>query len=104
MATQGEPTVRLRLTRDSVCMADDIDAPHERDVEVLTFTDPVVLVTALLGYLPYVGGSGHSWTCALNDQPIATIEGNGGRVRAETQEVIYSESNHVHLSYSSAPW
>ena len=29
------------LTRDSVCEADDCDAPHEKAIKIYSFTDPV---------------------------------------------------------------
>ena len=95
-----------RLTRDSVAAGDDgIDAPHEREVEGRSFTDPVALVDHLHpGFLPTVAGLGHSWSCRLNGQLIATIRGNGASVEAEVPEVRYGDANHVHFSYSSAQW
>ena len=99
------PTVTLRLTRDSVAAGDDVDAPHERQVEVHSFVDPVALVNHLhSGYLPTVAGIGHSWSCKLNGHRIATIQGNGVSVQAEVREVRYEDGNHVHFSYSSARW
>ena len=94
----------LRLTRDSVAAGDDgIDAPHEREVEVRSFTDPVALVDHLHpGFLPTVAGLGHSWSCRLNGRPIATIRGNGMSIEAEVREVHYGDANHVHFSYSPA--
>ena len=102
MAARGKPTVRLRLTRDSVGMADDVDAPHERTVEVPAFADPAALATSLLRYVPHFPtgwAPGHWWTCEVNEQPVATVGGDGPRVRALVPEVIYGESNHVHFSY-----
>lgn len=102
---KGRPTVILRLTRDSVAAGDDVSAPHEREVEVHSFLDPVALINHLRsGYLPSVAGTGHSWSCELNGKRIATIQGNGADVRPEVREVSYEDANHVHFSYSSAPW
>lgn len=99
-------SVTLRLTRDSVAMGDDVDAPHERVVEVPAVADPVALVRSLVpGYLANVFGLGHSWTCALNGRTIATIAGNGPSVRAEVREVTYAAgANDVHFRYTSAIW
>jgi hypothetical protein len=64
--------IRIKLTRDSVCAGDDIDAPHERIVEVYSFTDTHSFVNQFAtGYLPSVNGYGHSWTAYLNGNPIA---------------------------------
>ena len=102
---QGRPTVTLRLTRDSVAAGDDIHAPHEREVEVHSFADPVALVNHIHpGYLPSVAGFGHSWSCTLNGQRIATIQGNAAGIRAEVQEVRYQDTNHVHFFYTPASW
>ena len=102
---RGRPTVTLRLTRDSVAAGDDVDAPHEREVEVRSFTDPIALINHVYpGYLPSVAGAGHSWSCELNGREIATVQGNDASVRAEVQEVSYEATNHVHFSYSSAQW
>lgn len=49
--------VEVGLTRDSVCMADDIDAPHGGTVLVPGNASPIAIVTAIQrsGYLAYVG-------------------------------------------------
>ena len=84
---KDRPKVHVILTRDSVCAADDCDAPHEKSMRVHSFTDPEALAReASSGYLPSVAGVGHSWTCRLNDLKIAEIRTDG--IRALVREAV----------------
>ena len=104
-AVAGRPAVTIHMTRDSVAMGDDIDAPHARVVEVPAVTDPVALVNRLYpGYLAGVCGVMHSWSCLLNGHRIATIKGNGRCVQATVEAVAYEAENHVHFVYHAAAW
>ncbi len=95
------PEIIIRITRDSVCAGDDVDAPHEKKVKTHSFTDPTVLASEISsGYLPSVDGYGHSWECVLNDVLIAVIGQNG--INAKTKEVAYEEINKIHFIYKSA--
>lgn len=98
------PFITLRLTRDSVAMGDDMDAPHERKIDVRAYADPVELARHVcsLRYLAQVGGLGHSWSCVLNGAWIATIRGNCQRIEAKVREVGYAEQNHLDFSYTSS--
>lgn len=96
-------TVRVVLTRDSVCAGDDADAPHERAVNVPALLDPAKLARILAeGYLASVAGVGHSWTCVLNGVKIAeiTVSDIGALVR----ETSYSNENRAHFVYHSASY
>ena len=100
---KDRPTMRFRITRDSVCAGDDVDAPHEVIRETHSFIDPIALASNLAaGYLPSVAGQGHSWDCVVNDQPVARIDMNG--VSPCTTEVQYRDANHVHFRYNSAAY
>ena len=102
---ESESAVSVRLTRDSVCAGDDVDAPHERQAEVPRFTDPAELAAHLQsGYLARVAGRGHSWSCRLNGRLVATVHGNGERILAQTGELSYEPVNSVHFAYHSASW
>ena len=95
------PQLPIRLTRDSVCPADDCATPHEKKVSVHSFVDPVALVSHLApGYLPSVTGAGHKWECKLNGQLIATISPN--QISPRVREVVYAEDNHLHFTYRAA--
>ena len=89
------PKVEITLTRDSVCAGDDCEAPHERRVEVYSFTNPYKFVNQFwTGYLPSVRGVGHAWTVMLNGKAIAlltttTIEPKVSRIEFEANNAIY---------------
>ena len=92
------PRLVVRLTRDSVCAGDDVDAPHAKVVETYSFLDPEALVRELAsGFLPTVHGSDHTWTCSLNGQEIAQIENAG--IRPLVSAIEYEEENRAHFSY-----
>ncbi|MDU0460306.1 MAG: hypothetical protein RW306_16380 [Geobacteraceae bacterium] len=71
---KNRPKLDIRLTRDSVCAGDDVDAPHEKTLSSHSFLDPVALASHLSsGYLPSVQGVDHTWECKLNGNTIAII-------------------------------
>lgn len=99
---KDKPKISVILTRDSVCAADDRDAPHEKTVEVYSFVDPEAFAREISsGYLPSVAGVGHSWTCLLNGVRLAELTNSG--IRALVRESPFSEENHAHFVYHSAP-
>jgi hypothetical protein len=98
---KSRPTLHIRLTRDSVCVGDDVDAPHEKTVKTHSFLDPVALASHLSSvYLPTVNGVGHSWDCTLNGKTFARISKDG--IVPKMIEMQYDSCNHVHLVYYSA--
>jgi hypothetical protein len=100
---KDKPTVRLVLTRDSVCARDDCDAPHHKEAEIHTFLDPVAFAgAAAADYLPSVAGIGHSWTCILNGLKIATIRTSG--IQGLVRETQFTDHNKVHFTYHAATY
>jgi len=98
---KSRPTLSIRLTRDSVCAGDDVDAPHEKTVITHSFLDPVALASHLSSvYLPTVNGAGHSWDCTLNGKIFARISKDG--IVSKRIEMQYDSCNHVHFVYHSA--
>ncbi len=98
---KGRNRIPVVLTRDSVCMADDYDAPHQSSVEEYSFLDPVAFSQAISsGYLPRVAGVGHSWTCVLNGVSIAEINISG--TRALVRVTPFGGENKVHFVYNSS--
>ena len=98
---KAKPKIWGTLTRDSVCAGDDGDAPHEKRIEVHSFTDPEIFARAVLtNYLPSVAAIGHSWICILNGVRIAEITTT--RIRSLVVECPFSTENHVYLEYHSA--
>ncbi|MBW2476617.1 MAG: hypothetical protein JRE63_04750 [Deltaproteobacteria bacterium] len=100
---KSRPTLNIRLTRDSVCAGDDIDAPHQRTIKTHSFLDPVALASHLSSvYLPKVNGVGHSWDCTLNGKTFASISMDG--IVARVAEMQYDSCNHIHFAYHSAKY
>lgn len=98
---KDRPQISVVLTRDSVCAGDDCDAPHEKTIQVYSFSDPEVLAReAASGYLPSVDGGGHSWICVLNDIKIAEIKTIG--IQPLVRETTYHETNRIHFVYKLA--
>ncbi len=84
-------------------MADDCEAPHEKEIKSYSFTDPVELAQAISGgYLPTVAGVGHTWVCKLNGKGIAEIR--VGESESLVREVPYEDENNVHFTYKSASY
>ena len=97
------PKIKIQLTRDSVCAGDDYEAPHEKNIEVHSFQDPVALATEVTsGYLPSIAGVGHSWICILNDIRFASISAKG--IRPLVRKIEFAEENQIHLEYHSASY
>jgi len=70
--TDPATTVTVTLTRDSVCMADDVDAPHAETFSVdatASLRDLVELVAAS-DYLPFPSDA-WGWTIATHDVVVA---------------------------------
>lgn len=64
----------IRMTRDSVCMADDVDAPHETFMEVqddLSMAEIIGLISRS-GYLASIAGGMASWSVE-SGRPIAVV-------------------------------
>lgn len=100
---KDKPKISIVLTRDSVCAADDCDAPHEKAINIHSFVDPVHLAQeSSSGYLPSVSGVGHSWVCLLNDVKIAEIKADG--IQPLVREASFNENNRVHFVYKSASY
>jgi len=96
------PTVQVVLTRDSVCMADDVEAPHEKIIEISSFVDPKAFAKQIVskGYLPSIAGSGNSWICELNGIKIAKFGLFG--IKRLVPETPFSVENRAHFIYHSA--
>ncbi len=96
----------IRITRDSVCMADDIDAPHEQQFEFEPETDAQGIAKRLLsgGYLAYVGLNA-TWTLALgSDQVVFGLRWGRRFIRPvdpETHKFRVTMINAVHVGYAA---
>lgn len=98
---ERKPLVSLRFTRDSVCMADDMNAPHESLLEVEADADGEAIAHAIMvqNRLAHVGSTG-IWSIALGGDQIlfGVKEGRrfvrpnrvGGHLRARDIDAVHA--------------
>ena len=98
---RDRPTLTIRVTRDSVCAGDDVEAPNEKLVEVHSFTEPdafIQAVTTAYG-MPLIQGGRAAWVVLLNGDKIGVVAQEWNAPRATKRELQFQESNHVFLRY-----
>lgn len=98
---RDRPTLRIRVTRDSVCAADDVEAPNEKYVEIHSFTEPdafIQAVTTAYG-MPIIQGGRAAWVVLLNGDKIGVVAQEWNAPRATVRELQFRESNEVFLRY-----
>lgn len=98
---RDRPTLRIRVTRDSVCAGDDVEAPNEKYVEVHSFTEPEAFIQAVThAYgMPLIQGGRAAWTVHLNGDKIGVVAQEWNSPRASVRELHFDESNQVFLRY-----
>ena len=95
---------KIALTRDSVCMADDIDAPHAGEVTLPAEVDVVAIGEALLRspWLAHVGATA-TWTCAAG--PVTLVFGLRSGLpfvrRSGTDPVCAGAVASLHVGYAA---
>ena len=91
----------FNLTRDSVSMGDDVNAPH---TEILTLSNYKISEHSIgeicLNYLPNVAGVGHSWEFYINNILIAIIRVE--KIEIITDEIFLNENNEMFFKYNSS--
>jgi hypothetical protein len=99
--------MRILLTRESVCAADDIDAPHPFSISVEDGSSPMQILRAIRAsdYLPKIGGGKATWV-ASSRSPIGLLAQQWPDPRANwrilpgMEGLDWSEGNlRVHISY-----
>lgn len=93
--------VKIELTRDSVCMADDVDAPHLKIIEISPLVETTSFIKSIYSnYLPSINGYGHSWDCIFNKKTIATI--NHMEIIPIILEIEFENINKLFFKYNSS--
>jgi len=94
-------SIRIKLTRDAVCMADDVD-DH---VKIISITPPCDTMETLMciakEYLPRITGYNHTWECILNGIKCAIINGNCVKI-SSIASASFSEINELYFKYHAA--
>jgi hypothetical protein len=95
--------IEIKLTRDSVCMGDDVE-DHTKIIRVVAaMTTAETILRVAEKYLANVAGSGHSWSCILNGTECAVIKGNCANITS-IADVSFLEVNNLHFKYNSAAY
>lgn len=82
----------VKVERDSVCMGDDIDAPHSYSFRLPCEATLNDVFTHLAGkrYLASVAGRNHSWEAIIDKRSLALFKANN-----QEPEVSASLSNKI---------
>lgn len=70
--------IEIQVTRDSVCMGDDVEAPHyySFSADANTSLNTIFSHLSSKNYLASVAGRNHSWSAVVNGDVVATFLGN----------------------------
>ena len=91
----------FNLTRDTVCMGDDVNAPHTKILSLSNYKISEHSIGEIcLNYLPNVAGVGHSWECHINNILIAIIRVE--KIEIITDEIFLNENNEMFFKYNSS--
>lgn len=100
----------VSVERDSVCMGDDVDAPHLCRFRVSS-TARLKDIFAYLSkesYLASVAGRNHRWQAVINGQPVAVFLGNNripepsALLANEVSQYAHSGCIELQFRYTSA--
>jgi hypothetical protein len=81
----------IEVERDSVCMDDDVDAPHTYRFKVSTNAtlNEVFEHLARKHYLALVAGRNHSWEAIVGEKSVALFKGNNQQ--PESTSALFNE-------------
>lgn len=70
--------IEIQVTRDSVSMGDDVEAPHYYSFNAEASSSLSAIFSHLnrKNYLASVAGNNHSWSVIINSEVVATFFGN----------------------------
>lgn len=97
-------SLRIKLTRDSVCMGDDAE-DHRKTIDIVpgSCTHETIMKIAE-NYLPNVRGYGHTWDCFLDGKKIAVINGNCDKITPLDNTSFFSDGCELEFKYNSAAY
>jgi hypothetical protein len=95
--------MKLTLTRQSVAMGDDVDAPHELSLKVPSGSTLRAVLGAVIGaqYLPSIRGGKATWSVLDRRAPLAVIaqEWDAPRFIASPETRYDGPSLNLHFDY-----
>jgi hypothetical protein len=92
---------RVTVTRDSVCAADDVLAPHQKKIALPASEDPEVLLRSVLltYWLPLIQGGKATWVCAVDGRPIGVVAQQWSAPKVFNRRVKIEEISAIHFAY-----
>ena len=95
------PNIEIIIKRDSVCAADDINAPHEKTIKLQGFIDSIEFIKQVknLYSLPSIAGGKATWICLLNGETIAVVAQQWPAPKAIITELQFKENNELYFQY-----
>ncbi len=95
---------RIILTRDSVCMGDDVE-DHRKIIDIVPQSSThKTIMNIAKNYLPNVMGHGHTWNCFLDGKKIAVINGNCDKITPLENTPFFSNGCELNFKYHSATY
>jgi len=98
--------VKCTLTRDSVCMGDDIEAPHQLQIHLIKYQDSEQFLNEILNKYSFPAMA--CWSCYLNDELFAIIkfdhkkEGVHAEYKYLKHKIEVLKVNFIHFKYDSS--
>ena len=94
--------IQVEITRDSVCMADDLHDNTKTLHLELHLDSSTTIYDIAKGYLPTVAGRGHSWSCFLNGEMVAVVDGNCIKITTLINEPNFASGSKLYFKYHAA--
>lgn len=97
---------KFEVTRDSVCMGDDTDAPHYMELSLESTLPLKELISIILDkyQLASVASPMVHWICKINNVHVATVtvtDVSYSKINFEEDCVVeFSSINKVHFNYT----
>ena len=101
---------QIKVERDSVCMGDDVDAPHTYSFNLPSNValQDIFEHLAEKRYLASVAGKNHSWEALVSGKSLAIFKGNkkrpepSGVLSTKISQYVENGKLYVHFKYNSA--
>lgn len=97
-------SIQITLTRDSVCMGDDIE-DHKKIIDIVPQNNTCkTILDIAVKYLPKVMGYGHTWDCYVDETKIAILIGNCTGITSVADFPCFTNGCKIYFKYHSATY
>jgi len=92
----------VNICKDEAFTVDSTD--HAKTISIIPQHNTEETVMSIAKeYLPRIGGYGHTWTCILNGDKCATIEGNCANITSISDASFFA-TNEMRFDYHAAAY